>query len=94
MFLRLLINNLKKKVTQKIKEIVAQGAQPPIMIEKKFVSGIIKRIPRIQINMIKTETARKFWLTPKYLAVNQIKTKKERTANIMPFPLTQNHYHF
>ena len=89
-----MINKRKRKVIQKIKEIVAQGAQPPIMIEKEFVSGIRKRAPRIEVNVIKTEAPLKYWLTPKYPAINHAKTKKERIANIISVPLTQSHYYF
>ena len=77
LFLRPLINRRKRKIKPKIIEIVAQGAQPPIMIEKEFVSGIRKRVPRIQVKVIKTEAARKFLLTPKYPAISQAKTSKK-----------------
>jgi hypothetical protein len=44
----------KKKVTPKTKEIVAQGAQPPILTEKEFVSGIKKSVSKIPVIKIKT----------------------------------------
>jgi hypothetical protein len=48
------MKNRKKKVPPKIKETVAKGAQPPILTEKEFVSGINKSVTRTTINEIKT----------------------------------------
>ena len=77
-----------------LKEIVAQGAQPPILTEKEFVSASDKRDKRTLKNITKTMLKRKLWLIPKYPVRNQAKVINERTATIILFPLTQNHQYF